>query len=121
MFAKSLEDVWSNPRLLASFTDHLEARKVGHYAQFILDVAAFKASYSKGQGQQGGGGFSAIFRDRVVCSDSVDSFDSGIVSPGCGPDQTVRPLTPPSTSSSTRLSEEVAKTVQATAIAIYQT
>ena len=121
MFAKSLEDVFSNPRLLSCFTEHLEKKKVAHYVQFVVEVESFKASYAEEEKQDGGGGgFSAIFRDHVVCSDSVDSFDSGIMSPGMDQKQQLPPpvATPPA--ASFKLLEEAAKKVQATAIGIYQ-
>ena len=122
MFAKSLEDVFSNPRLLSCFTEHLEKKRVAHYAQFVVEVDAFKGSYADEEKQDGsgGGGVSAIFRDHVVCSDSVDSFDSGIMSPGMDQKQQLPPpvATPPA--ASFKLLEEAAKKVQATAIGIYQ-
>ena len=149
IFAKSLDDVFNSPRLLSSFLEHLD-KSSRHYAQFVIDVQAFKASYTLASQDQslattaspqdvptkraGTEGFSGIFNPAtsdsvaatrgVSTSDSIDSFDSGIASPGSvrlpPKKQPQNNSSHTSSTNSIKLSEEAAKAIQVMAIGIYQ-
>ena len=104
VFCRTLDDVFKSPSILNFFMQFLDTRSASNLVQFILDVRAFQAAHTSCASK----GFSAIFNNNMVNSDSVESFDSGIMSPGSDH----RPGTP--------LTDEGSKSIQILAIGIYQ-